>query len=117
MLTPNSTTGVNLNYTQSNSEVYYAFSNTGDFVYPNFRDDLEMILSNGVHVSLIYGDADYICNWFGGEAISLDLNYTHKAEFAASDYAPFIVDGEEYGEVRQYGNFSFARVYEAGHEV
>lgn len=27
------------------------------------------------------------------------------------------VDGVEYGEVRQYGNFSFLRVYESGHEV
>lgn len=28
-----------------------------------------------------------------------------------------MVDGIEYGEVRQYGNFSFARIYESGHEV
>lgn len=28
-----------------------------------------------------------------------------------------VVDGTEYGEVRQYGNFSFARIYEAGHEI
>lgn len=28
-----------------------------------------------------------------------------------------MVDGVEYGESRQYGNFSFTRVYEAGHEV
>lgn len=28
-----------------------------------------------------------------------------------------VVDGTEYGEVRQYGNFSFARIYESGHEV
>jgi carboxypeptidase C (cathepsin A) len=28
-----------------------------------------------------------------------------------------VVDGTEYGEVRQYGNFSFARVYESGHEI
>lgn len=27
------------------------------------------------------------------------------------------VNGGEYGEVRQYGNFSFMRIYEAGHEV
>jgi hypothetical protein len=27
------------------------------------------------------------------------------------------VDGVEYGEVREYGNFSFTRIYEAGHEV
>lgn len=57
--------GVNLNYTQdANDEIYYAFQQTGDFVYPNFLVDLEMILSNGVRVTLAYGDADYICNWF-----------------------------------------------------
>jgi carboxypeptidase C (cathepsin A) len=28
-----------------------------------------------------------------------------------------VVDGTEYGEVRQYGNFSFARIYESGHEI
>lgn len=57
--------GVNLNYSQSNDEVYYAFQQTGDFVYPNFIEDLEMLLNNSVRVSLIYGDADYICNWYG----------------------------------------------------
>ena len=54
---------------------------------------------------------------FGGQAISLAVNYTHKAEFAAAGYAPFVVDGTEYGEVRQFGNFSFLRMYESGHEV
>lgn len=54
---------------------------------------------------------------FGGQAVSLAVNYTYKSEFAAAGYAPFVVDDTEYGEVRQYGNFSFLRIYEAGHEV
>ncbi|TVY57102.1 Carboxypeptidase S1-like protein A [Lachnellula cervina] len=110
--------GVNLNYTEdANNDVYYAFQQTGDFVFPDLKDDLELLLNNSVRVALIYGDADYICNWFGGEAVSLGINYTHKEEFAASGYTPFLVDDTEYGEVRQYGNFSFLRVYESGHEV
>ena len=109
--------GVNLNYTESNNDVYYAFQKTGDFVYPNFLTDLELILNNSVRVALYHGDADYICNWFGGQAVSLQVDYTHSAEFRAAGYAPFVVDGTEYGEVRQYGNFSFMRIYEAGHEV
>lgn len=60
---------------------------------------------------------DYICNWFGGEALSLALNYTHAEEFRASGYEPFVVDGVEYGTGRQHGNFSFTRVYDAGHEI
>ncbi len=109
--------GVNLNYTESNNDVYYAFQKTGDFVYPNWLSDLEMILNNSVRVALYHGDADYICNWFGGQAVSLQVDYVHSAEFRAAGYVPFVVDGTEYGEVRQYGNFSFMRIYEAGHEV
>ncbi|KAF7172956.1 hypothetical protein CNMCM5623_005100 [Aspergillus felis] len=109
--------GVNINYTQSNNDVYYAFQQTGDFVWPNFLEDLEEILKLPVRVSLIYGDADYICNWFGGEAVSLAVNYTHARQFRASGYTPMVVDGVEYGETREYGNFSFTRVYQAGHEV
>lgn len=53
--------GVDTNYTAfSNNDVYFAFQQTGDFVYPNFLIDLENILNSGVRVSLIYGDADYI---------------------------------------------------------
>jgi len=110
--------GVRLNYTSTSSTaVYLGFDYTGDFVYKSLLADLEKILDSGVRVALIYGDADYICNYMGGEAVSLQLDYKHKAEFAAAGYAPFVVDGVEYGESRQYGNFSFTRVYEAGHEV
>jgi hypothetical protein len=109
--------GVNLNYTETNNDVYWAFQETGDFVYPNFIKDLEMLLDAGVRVALYYGDADYICNWLGGQAVSLAVDYVHKSEFAAAGYEPMTVDGVEYGEVRQYGNFSFLRIYESGHLV
>lgn len=101
------------------------FQNTGDFIFPNFRQDLEYLLDQGLRINLFYGDADYICssllttrsvfltnkftgNWFGGEAISLQVNYTHAEQFAAAGYEPFVVDGTEYGEVRQYGNCKFS---------
>jgi len=53
--------GVNLNYTTSNSDIYYQFQNTGDFIFPNFRQDLEYLLDQGVRVNMFYGDADWIC--------------------------------------------------------
>jgi len=109
--------GTDVNYTTANSDIYWAFQQTGDFVYDDGKKDLEMLLSNGVRVSLIYGDADYICNWFGGQAVSLNLNYTHSEQFRQAGYAPMTVDGVQYGESREYGNFSFTRIYEAGHEV
>ncbi|OSS47146.1 hypothetical protein B5807_09919 [Epicoccum nigrum] len=109
--------GVNINYTAASSpSVFMGFETTGDFVY-SFIDELSNILGYGVRVALLYGDADYICNWFGGEAVSLAVNHTNKAAFNAAWYTPFLVDGVEYGEVREYGNFSFTRMYESGHEV
>lgn len=109
--------GVDLNYTMSNNPVYFAFQQTGDQAWPNFLADLEEILDLPVRVTLIYGDADYICNWFGGEAVSLAANYTAAPRFRQAGYVPFVVDGTQLGETRQVGNFSFTRVYEAGHEV
>ena len=60
--------GVNLNYTTSNDLVGLAFQDVGDIVYPSFVKDLETNLGNGVRVALFYGDAEFICNWLGGEA-------------------------------------------------
>jgi carboxypeptidase C (cathepsin A) len=53
----------------------------------------------------------------GGKAVSLAVNYTHKKEFAKAGYQAFVIEGREYGTVRQYGNFSFLKLYERGHEV
>jgi carboxypeptidase D len=49
--------------------------------------------------------------------VSLAVNHTHTGDFANAGYAPFLIDGVEYGEVREAGNFTFLRIYEAGHEV
>jgi hypothetical protein len=38
----------------------------------------------------------------------------HKEEFAAAGCQQFVVSGTEYGEVRQFGNFSFLEIYEVG---
>jgi carboxypeptidase C (cathepsin A) len=108
---------VNLNWTPANEEFFLGFQQSGDIVYPDSMAKLEKLLEQNVRVVLYSGDADYICNWFGGEAVSLAVNYTHAAEFRAAGYAPFVVDGAEYAAVRERGNFSFVRIYESGHQV
>ncbi|KAH9886611.1 Alpha/Beta hydrolase protein [Xylariomycetidae sp. FL2044] len=110
--------GVNLNYTGVTGDgVFNGFDMTGDWSFPEMLSELEGLLSEGMSVHLIYGDADYICNWFGGEAVSLNVNYTHSTQFRIAGYAPFLVGGVEYGSTRQYGNFSFTRIYDSGHMV
>lgn len=57
------------------------------------------------------------CNWLGGEAVSLAINYSYSAEFADARYEKLLVDGVTYGQVRQYGNLTFIKVDGAGHSV
>lgn len=112
--------GARVNYTRSSAAVTKAFSQTGDSERGNQITDMAYLLSLGVRVALIYGDRDYICNWLGGEAVSFSVaaqsaTYT---PFYSAGYAD-IVTNDSYvgGAVRQYGNLSFSRIYDAGHLI
>jgi carboxypeptidase C (cathepsin A) len=110
--------GVPLNWTQSNGASSRAFRSIGDYPRPGWKEDLAYLLEEGIKVTLVYGDRDYACNWYGGELLSLAIPYENATSFAAAGYAPLIVNDTYIGgQVRQYGNLSFTRVYEAGHEV
>ena len=78
------------------------------------------LLSVGVRVALIYGDRDYLCNWLGGQAVSFAIAAVSSAyaPFYGAGYADIVVN-QTYvgGVVRQYGNLSFSRIYNAGHLV
>ncbi|KAF3067462.1 Carboxypeptidase S1 like protein B [Daldinia childiae] len=110
--------GIPLNFTQSSSAVAYAFRAIGDYPRPGWIEDLSFLLENGIKVHLMYGDRDFACNWIGGEAVSLAVNYTNTEKFHDAGYTDIVINDTYIGgQVRQYGNFSFSRVYEAGHEV
>ncbi|KAF3482445.1 carboxypeptidase S1 [Arthroderma uncinatum] len=113
--------GMPVNFSQASDAVWKAFHTIGDYGRSDARgyiDDLAYLLETGVKVALVYGDRDYICNWLGGEKVSLALNYTGTENFHKAGYADVQVNGSYVGgQVRQYGNFSFTRVFEAGHEV
>ncbi|KAL8700597.1 MAG: hypothetical protein Q9201_005361 [Fulgogasparrea decipioides] len=114
--------GVPINYTQSTNGVYEAFNSIGDYARTDIRggqiQDLAYLLDNGVKVALTYGDRDYACNWLGGEATSLAIPYSQRTQFASAGYAPIATNASYTGGlVRQYGNLSFSRVFQAGHEI
>jgi carboxypeptidase C (cathepsin A) len=90
---------------------------TGDFVRGNSLASLGALLDKGVKVALVYGDRDYQCNWLGGEAISLAIKSNTTSSFMNAGYANIETNSSYVGGlVRQYGNLSFSRVFQAGHE-
>lgn len=114
--------GSPVNFTQTNLQVVSAFTATGDYERMSLIPDIAALLNSGIRVGFMYGDRDYICNWLGGEAISLAVAEATSPAYAYifpnAGYAPIIVNTSYIGGVvRQYGNLSFSRIYDAGHSV
>ncbi|GKZ30320.1 hypothetical protein AbraIFM66950_008742 [Aspergillus brasiliensis] len=113
--------GVPVNYTMSSEAVGASFDSTGDYPRDDARGmigDIGYLLDSGVKVAMVYGDRDYACPWRGGEEVSLLVEYEEAEKFRGAGYAE-VQTASSYvgGLVRQYGNFSFTRVFQAGHEV
>ena len=112
--------GVAVNYTQTNPAVANAFLQTGDYERGDHIGEMAYLLSLGVRIALVYGDRDYICNWFGGEAVSFSIaaQAAGYSPFYSAGYADIVVNTTYVGgAVRQYGNLSFSRIYDAGHLI
>jgi cathepsin A (carboxypeptidase C) len=85
------------------------------------------LLDAGIHTLIYAGDVDYICNYLGNRAWTLQLDWKHKNDFnAASDHewmGPEIVSDEVVGDGKGVGlaktshGFTFLQVYDAGHMV
>ncbi|KKZ63800.1 hypothetical protein EMCG_01904 [[Emmonsia] crescens] len=115
--------GVPVNYTEASPTIAKAFSLTGDYATngkKGYINDIRHLLDSGVQVALVYGDRDYACNWVGGEAVSRAINYTQSYAFNNAGYADIVLNNypnKTWGAVRQHGNYSFSRIYQAGHMV
>ncbi|KAK7949319.1 uncharacterized protein PG986_010205 [Apiospora aurea] len=132
--------GVPVNYTETAAAVAKAFVKSYDMLRGGFLEAAASLIDNGVKVHMVYGDRDFACNWMGGEKASLAVPFSRADEFraagyeqmmaASSDYVPAshleLLDGKDTGlsqelvaagMTRQVGNFSFTRVFQAGHEV
>lgn len=111
--------GVPVNYTQMSLPVNEDFANSHDVVGTQLLDAVGYLLDSGIKVAMVYGDRDYACNWVGGEKASLAVPYNRSNEFANTGYSQLLTTGSALssGMTRQLGNFSFTRVFQAGHEV
>ncbi|KAF4982849.1 hypothetical protein FZEAL_1599 [Fusarium zealandicum] len=108
--------GVPLNFTLdwgAMAEVF--FGETGDPMVGSLHP-LERVLDGGVNVAMMYGDRDYRCSWYGGENVSLALDFSSSEAFRAAGYESISTNSSyEGGFVREHGNLSFSRVFQAGH--
>ncbi|OJD22365.1 hypothetical protein ACJ73_06288 [Blastomyces percursus] len=107
-------------YDSCNMDINRNFLFRGDWMKPFHR--LVPGLIAAMPVLLYAGDADFICNWLGNKAWADVLEYPDHAKFAAAEMNNLtIVDNESkdkvIGQVKSTGNFTFMRIYGAGHMV
>jgi hypothetical protein len=108
--------GAFTNYSDYSAAVGNYFNTTGDDARESFTvEDMGLLLKQNVTVMMYTGDADYNCNWLGGEVVSEEVG---APGFDTAGYTDIVTeDGITHGQVKQSGNFSFVRIYESGHEV
>ncbi|KAJ7223859.1 serine carboxypeptidase [Mycena haematopus] len=101
---------------ETNDDVYDNFADTGDWMRTSLPD-LEFVINSGVRVTIYDGDADYILNFNGVEAMIASLRTEFSAEFNKQVFAPYTAGGKLAGQFKNAGTFSYVRIYGAGHEV
>lgn len=97
-----------------NMEVHAGFS--FDWM-KNFQQLVAPMLEAGIKGLVYAGDADFIVNWMGCKAWTLQLPWSQHDDFLAAEDKAWVVDGQKVGRIRQVGPFAFQQVYEAGHMV
>jgi carboxypeptidase C (cathepsin A) len=67
---------------------------------------------------LIYvGSYDWICNWLGNQAWTLNMEWSGKEAFGQQPLQSWLVDGKAAGKFRSANGLTFATVDGAGHMV
>ncbi|CZR64800.1 related to carboxypeptidase [Phialocephala subalpina] len=111
--------GVSTNYGSSQS-VIDPFDATGDDARGlDILDIMATLLEMGDSITMYAGDADYSCNWIGGEAVAHEVGrrVSLSGLFTASYMNISTADDVVHGQVKQSGILSFSRVYDSEHEV
>ncbi|KAI0305240.1 serine carboxypeptidase [Multifurca ochricompacta] len=101
---------------ETNNDVYNNFASTGDWMRTS-RPNLETVINAGVRTIIYDGDADFILNFNGVEALVASLNTEFSSVFAQQQFANFTVNGVPAGLYKNAGTFSYVRVFGAGHQV
>ncbi|TAQ83628.1 hypothetical protein B7494_g8049 [Chlorociboria aeruginascens] len=108
--------GAYQNFSESSNAVYVDFTGTGDDNREvGTIEAIRKLLKQGVYVVLYAGDADYNCNWLGGQKVAEEIQ---APGYDRAGYANLTTsDSIVHGQVKQAGTFGFTRIYLSGHEV
>ncbi|KAI1077614.1 putative carboxypeptidase S1 [Whalleya microplaca] len=106
--------GARVNYTDNGGAE--GFYKTGDDCR-SFLSELSTVVQAGVKVLIWTGDADYVSNWLGTLRVADATEWAEQEAFARRTLDPYTLNGVQKGTYKSLNNFSFMRIFEAGHNV
>ncbi|KAJ3569949.1 hypothetical protein NP233_g4713 [Leucocoprinus birnbaumii] len=108
--------GAEVRYQECPDAPFEKFVRTGDDAR-TLLPLLAELADSKMKILIWAGDADINCNWLGGHASVLAMDWYGKERLANTPLRNMTIDGKIVASIQNVDNFSFARVYEAGHEV
>jgi len=104
------------NFSSCSNDVGQAFALAEDGYHATY-DHIAALLERNVRALIYVGTYDWICNWIGNEAWTLNMEWSGKAAFSQQPLAAWFVEGEVAGKTRSAQGLTFATVDGAGHMV
>merc|ERR1712134_162733 len=88
----------------------------------NQEPKIPAVLENGIRTMVYAGDVDFICNWMGNKAWTLNMDWHGKKGFNAAKDKAWKMDNhgkknEVVGRECTHGGFTFLQIHKAGHMV
>jgi len=80
----------------------------------NFAPYVADLLNDGIPALIYAGDLDFICNYMGNRAWTLNLDWDHHEAFKAAEEREW---NSGAGLARTSNGLTFLQVYDAGHMV
>ncbi|KIO11428.1 hypothetical protein M404DRAFT_128120 [Pisolithus tinctorius Marx 270] len=108
--------GAETTYKECPNRPYFKIINTGDDAR-TWLPELSQLANSGLKTLIWAGDTDIICNWVGNYAVVLAMDWYGKEELNNTLLTNITLDGTPIASVANVDNFTFARVFGAGHEV
>jgi carboxypeptidase C (cathepsin A) len=96
--------------------LYFDIANHVKAVRP-VLSELSSVVQSGVQTVLYAGDADCVCDWFGGFASANAIEYSGQVRFQSTQVINYTVNGEVKGTFKTEGKLSWLRVFNSGHQV
>lgn len=90
------------------------FQNSGDWMRP-YINQITPLLNSNISVLAYAGDADFMCNWMGVRAWTINVPWNGHLNYSKQKDTNWYSNGTVAGTIRSSKSLTFLRLFHAGH--